>query len=83
MYGYYYCNRCKILIRVYTITMNKAHGRVKVKLDKCPHCQNDTLIESSSDDFFSKTFKLWLFVSRYYNFRRSGKRLVKMGIKYT
>ena len=82
MRGYYFCENCNILIRVYTKTMNSSHGKVEVKLDKCPHCQNDILIESSYEDFFSTAFKLWLSVLRYYSFTRTGKRLIKMGIKY-
>lgn len=81
MQGYYKCKKCNIVINVITTSRNAQKYSIKVKIPRCPHCGGKVL-DIDYDDFTKAESKVFLRLTRIFNFKHVGDRPIKMGVKF-
>ena len=81
MQGYYKCEKCNIVINVVTTSRSSKQYSMKVKIPKCPQCGGKVL-EIEYDDFTKAESKVFLRLTRIYNFKHVGDRKIEMGVKF-
>jgi len=74
--GFYRCKKCKILIKVKTMSVFLSGMKARKIIHKCPHCMGK--IEGISEKYFNdKKQKLYLSIKRTFY-----KKQINIGIKY-
>ena len=81
MEGYYKCKKCNIVIDVVTSSRSSKRYSIKVKIPKCPHC-GGKITEIEYEDFKKAKPKLFLRLTRIYNFKHIGNRNISMRVKF-
>jgi len=79
--GYYKCEKCHIVINVVTTSRSPKQYSMKVKIPKCPHCEGKAT-EIEYEDFNKAESKVFLRLTRIFNFKHVGDRPIKMGVKF-
>ena len=79
--GYYNCEKCNIVIDVFTTSRSAKAKSIKVKIPKCPHC-NGKVKEIEYEDFEKAKPRTFLRVIRTYNFKHVGNRNIAMKVKF-
>lgn len=81
MQGYYECKKCHIVINVVTTSRSSKQYSMKVKIPKCPQC-GGKVSEIEYNDFVKVESKVFLRLTRIYNFKHVGDRPIEMGVKF-
>ena len=81
MQGYYKCEKCNIVINVVSTSRSAVRYSLKVKIPKCPQCGGKVL-EIEYEDYIKVVPKVFLRLTRIYNFKHVGDRKIEMGVKF-
>ena len=81
MQGYNKCKKCNIVINVITTSRNAQKYSIKVKIPKCPQC-GGKVSEIEYDEFIKAESKVFLRLTRIFNFKHVGDRPIEMGVKF-
>ena len=81
MQGYNKCKKCNIVINVITTSRNAQKYSIMVKIPKCPHC-GGKVSEIEYDEFIKAESKVFLRLTRIFNFKHVGDRPIEMGVKF-